>query len=97
MKEKINIVICLGSSCYRRGNQQILEIVKDYLQENSLKSKVDFRGQLCSGNCAHGPVIKINGKMYQEIDEISVVKILDSYFKQKTETIKDESGKSDIY
>jgi NADH:ubiquinone oxidoreductase subunit E len=81
MNEKTNIVICLGSSCYRRGNQQILEIVKDYLQENYLKSKVDFRGQLCSGNCAHGPVIKINGKMYKEIDEASVVKILDSYFK----------------
>jgi len=81
MNKKTNIVICLGSSCYRRGNQQILEVVKNYLQDNYLKSKVDFRGQLCSGNCAHGPVIKINGEMYTEIDEVSVVRILDSYFK----------------
>lgn len=80
MNSKIKIVICLGSSCYNRGNQHILETIKNYLSENSLKGKVDFRGQLCSGNCAHGPVLHINDKTYKEIDESIVIQLLDELF-----------------
>lgn len=80
MKTKTSIVICLGSSCYRRGNQHILEVVKSYLQDHNLKSEVEFKGQLCSGNCAHGPVIKINGEMFSNIDEASIIGILDAHF-----------------
>ena len=80
MKTKTSIVICLGSSCYRRGNQYILEVVKSYIQEHNLKSEVEFKGQLCSGNCAHGPVIKINGEMFSTIDEASIIRILDAHF-----------------
>ncbi len=78
--KKNQIVICLGSSCYRRGNQQVLEIVKAWLEEHGLEEDVDFRGQLCSGNCAHGPVIKINGKLFHGIDKNSVIRILEQSF-----------------
>ena len=82
MSNKMKIVICLGSSCYNRGNQHILEVVKKYLSENKLKDVVDFRGQLCSGNCSNGPVIHINNKIYKEIDENIVIKLLDEQFMQ---------------
>lgn len=77
MNSKIKIVICLGSSCYNRGNQHVLEAIKKYLSEHNLKDKVDFRGQLCSGNCAQGPVLHINGKTYKEIDENVAIRLLD--------------------
>ncbi|MGE0078052.1 MAG: NAD(P)H-dependent oxidoreductase subunit E [Bacteroidales bacterium] len=80
MNSKFKIVICLGSSCYNRGNQQVLEVIKKYLNDNNLKDKVDFRGQLCSGNCAQGPVLHINDKTYKEIDENIAIRLLDEFF-----------------
>lgn len=80
MNNKMKIIICLGSSCYNRGNQHVLEVIKKYLSENNLKEKVDFRGQLCSGNCAHGPVLHINDKTYKEIDENTAIRLLDEIF-----------------
>lgn len=82
MSNKMKIVICLGSSCHSRGNQHILQVVKKYLSENNLKDKIDFRGQLCSGNCSNGPIIHINDKIYKEIDENIVIKLLDEQFMQ---------------
>ncbi len=79
MIRKNQIVICLGSSCYRRGNRQILERIKDWLKSNNLESSTDFRGELCTGNCAQGPVIKINGDIVH-VDQNSVIHILEKHF-----------------
>lgn len=80
MKEKTKLVLCLGSSCYSRGNQHVLEIVKQYLNDNDLKNITDFRGQLCTGNCSHGPILKINDVVYNDIDTNNVLKILNKHF-----------------
>lgn len=82
-KKKTLIKICLGSSCFTRGNSQTLEVIKKYLADHHLKDKVDFRGELCSGNCKHGPVLKIDGKIFYEVDQNTVVRILEDHLKQK--------------
>ncbi len=79
MIQKRQIVICLGSSCYRRGNRQILELIKDWLKRNNLEESIDFRGELCTGNCAKGPVIKIDGETIH-VDQNSIFHILEKYF-----------------
>lgn len=81
MKEKIKVVICLGSSCYSRGNAKTLEIVKDYLAMNQLIDQTDFRGQLCSNNCNHGPVLSIDDEKHLNVNESSIINILDAAFK----------------
>jgi len=80
MKTKIRLTICLGSSCHSRGNDETLEIVKDYLNQKGLKDDVDFRGELCSGNCKNGPIFKINNKIFQNVKPSTVTNILDNYF-----------------
>jgi NADH:ubiquinone oxidoreductase subunit E len=80
MKEKTKLILCLGSSCYSRGNQYVLEIVKQYIKDHNLKDEIDFRGQLCTGNCSHGPVMKINDVKHENVDTNNIQKILDHYF-----------------
>lgn len=78
-KNKTVLRICLGSSCYSRGNSKVLNRVKEYLDEHNLEDQVDFRGELCSGNCARGPVFTINGQVFEQVDEHNIVRILDDY------------------
>ncbi|MBE9467863.1 MAG: NAD(P)H-dependent oxidoreductase subunit E [Bacteroidetes bacterium] len=78
-KKKTSIVICLGSSCFSRGNKENLEIIKAYLKEHNLEDKVDFKGELCTENCNKGPIVKINGKIFQDVDARSIVEILNNY------------------
>jgi len=80
MNTKAVISICLGSSCYRRGNKEVLEVVKAYLDEHQLADVVEFKGHLCKEHCADGPNIYINGTSYHFIDRNSIIDILDKYF-----------------
>lgn len=76
MENKIRIVICMGSSCYSRGNQVSLELIKAYLSENKSEAKIDFKGQLCSERCSRGPVLIINDVVYQGVQPGNVINIL---------------------
>lgn len=76
MNPKIQITICMGSSCYSRGNRVSLELIKAWLNERKLEAEVNFKGQLCSGLCNKGPVLIINDHVYQDVHPANVINIL---------------------
>ncbi len=80
---KPKIVICMGSSCFARGNEKNLEYCESYLDEHGLRDEVDceLSGSLCTGNCPNGPVVIANGKTYTNVDNGVMRDILESLFK----------------
>ncbi len=80
MNQEHRITICLGSSCFSRGNKHVLEIVKDYLKEHELEHKVFFSGELCTGLCEEGPILKIDNQTFKSVTGDNVYEILDSWF-----------------
>ncbi|TAJ15371.1 (2Fe-2S) ferredoxin domain-containing protein [Marinilabiliaceae bacterium JC017] len=77
------IRICLGSSCYSRGNAENLETIKSYLKDNNIESQIDFRGHLCTENCNKGPVIEIDDQTFEEVSNSSLTSILNHFFNEK--------------
>jgi NADH:ubiquinone oxidoreductase subunit E len=77
---KKEVVICLGSSCFARGNKQLVKIVNDYLRDHNLLNEVHFHGERCFGHCALGPSLKLDGIIKEKLDEESVITILDEFF-----------------
>jgi len=74
--QTVEIIICMGSSCYSRGNGKNYTAIKEYLNENGVDSQVDIRGCRCGGHCMSGPNIWINGVHYQNVDRGSVIDIM---------------------
>lgn len=74
------VVICLGSSCFARGNKQLVKIVNDYLRDRNLMNEVRFHGERCFGQCAVGPSLKLDGIIKEKLDEESVIAVLDEFF-----------------
>jgi NADH:ubiquinone oxidoreductase 24 kD subunit len=70
------IVVCMGSSCYLRGNLQNTQIISDYIEEEGIAAKVEFSGALCSGQCKEGPVITIDGETYTRVDSSGLLPLL---------------------
>ncbi|MBI9034101.1 MAG: (2Fe-2S) ferredoxin domain-containing protein [Bacteroidales bacterium] len=81
MNSTREIVICLGSSCFSRGNKEIVHIIKSFLQENKLEEEVYFHGAHCYSNCDKGPVVKVDSTEYTKVDPEGIVKILKEEFK----------------
>ena len=61
------IKICMGSSCYARGNDENIETLENYINEHKEDSKIELIGLRCTNKCEKGPIIIINGKEYCNI------------------------------
>lgn len=80
---KKEIVICLGSSCFSRGNKQTVQLIKDYLKSHQLEDQVFFHGNHCNENCENGPIIKVDGKEYQNVTPENVMYLLEKLFTEE--------------
>ncbi len=76
MKGRTEIVICLGSSCFSRGNRKCLQIIEKYLKENNLEEKYFFRGSRCFNICEKGPILKIGDTIFEGVKPGEVAGIL---------------------
>jgi NADH:ubiquinone oxidoreductase subunit E len=74
-----NIAICMGSSCFSRGNNRNLEVVQEYLKTQKLPPTVELIGHLCEGHCNSGPNVTINGKLYHAVDPIVILGLLNHF------------------
>jgi len=84
---RIDIQICLGSSCFSRGNKHLVKVVEKYLNENSLRHLVYFHGAHCFSSCDRGPLIHIDGKEYTGLNEDKVLAVLDGIFGKGTSNV----------
>ena len=80
MTSKTDVVICLGSSCFARGNKNTIKVIAEYTKENNLQDKVHFHGGHCFGECARGPILKVGDTIYYGVDDIKALEILREKF-----------------
>jgi NADH:ubiquinone oxidoreductase subunit E len=78
LRQSFEIEICLGSSCFSRGNRDVVQVIREYLRKNHLDDKVVFRGARCLGNCSEGPFVVINGRIIEKITITDIEKVLDT-------------------
>ncbi len=75
--KKTEIRLCMGSSCFSRGNQDVLNLIRDYIESHDLEEQVDFRGHLCQGNCNKGPNLRIDDREFSRVKASGVELLLE--------------------
>ncbi len=80
MKEKVVIQICMGSSCFSRGNGKTLKVIQNYLKEHNLEGDVVLKGNHCFSDCSLGPVVKINDKLHENVNADNILELLELTF-----------------
>ncbi|MFN2394451.1 MAG: (2Fe-2S) ferredoxin domain-containing protein [Bacteroidales bacterium] len=70
------IVICMGSSCFSRGNRNLVRMIQDFLKEQKLEDEVTLKGAHCMSECDKGPVMKINEEVIYNVNEESLTDLL---------------------
>lgn len=86
---KYKISVCLGTVCYVKGSNEILEEVKSVLGINEGEITSDglfsIENTRCLGCCSLAPVMMINDKVYSQVKKEEIKNIIDSY-----RSVKDE-------
>lgn len=79
---KTEITICLGSSCFARGNKQLVKIINEFLVSRGLQAQIHFKGERCFAHCSSGPVVKIGHTIHEKVDENSIIPLIESALNQ---------------
>ncbi len=74
--KKLVVELCMGSSCFARGNSQTLVALESYLQDSGYADCVDLVGHLCMGDCSKGPNIRIADTTYQGLVAEEVLQLV---------------------
>ena len=79
-KGKYVVGVCLGTACYVKGSQLVLDKFEELLKIKSGETTEDGLFTLdalrCVGACAIAPAVSINGKVYPMVQVSQVEKII---------------------
>ena len=86
-KGKYVIGICLGTACYVKQSQLVLDKFSSLLGlkpgETTEDGLFTIDAVRCLGACALSPAISINGNVYPKVKPSDVAKIIDDYRKKE--------------
>lgn len=82
-KGKYVIGCCLGTACYVKGAQQVIDKFSDLIGikpgETSEDGMFTLDALRCIGACGIAPAVTINGKVYPKLTVDAVPKIVEEY------------------
>ena len=84
-KGKHRISVCLGTACYVKGSDKVLEAIEKELRiscgECTPDKKFSIDSCRCVGACGLAPVMIVDGEVYGKLSAKDVAGILDGYMK----------------
>ena len=86
-KGKYVIGCCLGTACYVKGAQRVIDKFSEILNIGPGETTEDGLFTLdalrCIGACGIAPAVTINGKVYPKMDPAQVPEVIESYKKEE--------------
>lgn len=59
----MTICVCVGSSCHLKGSYNIIQLMKQHLDQYGLNDQVTLSAAFCLGKCEHGVSIKVDDEI----------------------------------
>ncbi len=88
-KGRYVIGVCIGTACYVKGGQNVLdkfsELLKIKIGQTSEDGLFTLDGLRCIGACGIAPAISVNGKVYPKVKLSDVANIIAEYRNKEME------------
>lgn len=88
-KGRYVIGVCIGTACYVKGGQNVLDKFSEFLKIKPGQTTEDglftLDGLRCIGACGIAPAISINGRVYPKVKLSDISNIIEDYRKRSKE------------
>ena len=85
-KGKYHIAVCLGTACFVKGSEKILDRAKERLKidigETTKDGKFSLEETRCVGACGLAPVFTVNNEVYGKATVKMIDEVLDKYMSE---------------
>jgi NADH:ubiquinone oxidoreductase subunit E len=93
---KYVIRVCLGTACYVRGGQHVVDSLKEALHIDIGQTTADNMFSLeiarCFGACGLAPILMVNEDVHSHVDPAKIDEILALYRNRESESGKGGNG-----
>jgi len=76
-EQKVEVNVCVGTSCMIRGSQQILRELIEHIEERGLQTSVDVKATFCFERCSKGPTVAIGDTIIEKCTFDRACSVLD--------------------
>jgi len=73
---KTKVSVCLGTNCYLKGSQEVLNTLLYHVQATGLENQIDVRAAFCMEQCEHGPNATVDGECVHQCLAANVIEAL---------------------
>lgn len=83
-RARLEIKVCSGGDCVLGNSVEIIREIENYFRikaGDEFHPKVRLEKISCLGRCGEGPIMMVNGKVYEKVTKSSIYEILDKYAK----------------
>jgi NADP-reducing hydrogenase subunit HndA len=82
-KGKYNVAVCLGTACFVKGSEKVLDKAKEILKidvgETTEDGKFSLEATRCIGACGLAPVFTVNEEVYGKATPELIEKVIAEY------------------
>jgi NADH-quinone oxidoreductase subunit G len=76
--DKIKVSVCLGTNCFLKGSQEVLNGVLRYAEQSGLEGRLDVRAGFCFEKCETGPTVMIDGQHVHHCTAAKAIEVINS-------------------
>ena len=86
-KGKYNVAVCLGTACFVKGSEKLLDTAKEALKikegETTEDGKFSLEATRCIGACGLAPVFTVNEEVYGKATPELMKKVIQEYMNKE--------------
>lgn len=63
--EQLRVSVCIGTSCFVRGSEELLKLLTTHVMENNLVDIVKVEATFCFERCDRGPTVRVGERVLE--------------------------------
>jgi NADH-quinone oxidoreductase subunit G len=76
-EDKLKVSVCLGTNCFLKGSQEVLNGVLRHGEQSGMEGKLDVRAGFCFEKCESGPTVMIGGEHIPNCNAAKAIEEID--------------------
>jgi NADH-quinone oxidoreductase subunit G len=77
-EDKLKVSVCLGTNCFVKGSQDVLNGVLRHAEQTGLEGRLDVRAGFCFEKCESGPTVMIDGEHVPHCTAQRAIEVINS-------------------
>lgn len=67
MNPPLVVQVCVGSSCYVRGADRIIDTLRRLCEQRTLTTRIELRGSFCMERCGEGVTTRVGDDYFDDV------------------------------